>query len=443
MNKRCFHVFCILFLVLNTGCASENENNVKSEEPIIEITYVLENISQERPLFGQDLLPVREGALWGYVDKSGTFIIEPKYYIAHTFRSNGLAIVAASSGPSNYGVIDLEGNWVIKPSSTYYSITQLDNGTFYVNSTNGDLIIDRNNYRIFDQTKFNNDIQINDEITRKYEYSSMSDIGYGLEMFVANIQYSDGERVCGYMNMDLEWAIEPKFSSCLGFGGNGLAMASIDPESILNNYGFINTSGEFVLQPRADWSYGMYDNRFNQNGYANMSDNETNLNGVIDSNGNYVIEPKYYQLSNFVDNLAVIYNEKTIDIYNYTFTYGVIDVNGKTIVKEGLYTELGPISNGFILYRDKKTSKVGYLNYQGEVAIKAQFQETQQTDTLSWDNFDQMTGRFMDDGFAVVILNDKLNVIDKDGNLLFENGFDEIYEYDEYLDPYNVIRFNN
>ena len=451
MNNYYKQLMIFLVVVSLSGCNSTITEVVEEvDEPEVIETYVLENISEERPLFGEGLLPVRDGEKWGYVDKEGKFVIEPKFALAHTFRSNGLAIVATQGGnrfgSSGYGVIDKTGSWVIEPKADYYSIELLNNGVYYVNSNvSGDIIFDRSGFEIFSESKFNLAIRQNEEIVDKYEYNSWSDIEFGLDMFVANISYANGERACGYLNMDSEWVIEPKFTRCYGFGPNGLAMVSVDPESVISNFGFINTAGEFVIQPKTEWGIGAYESIFNKDGFVNVTvhDNETRLTGVIDSSGNYIIEPKYFQLSNFVDNLAVTYDERSQDLYNYTFKYGVIDINGNVIVKEGLYDQLGPISNGYILYIDKKSNKVGYLNYEGEIAIKAQFQSKGQTLTISFEDFDQMTGRFMDDGYAVVILNDKLNVIDESGKIMFENGFDEIYEYDENYDPYNVIRFNN
>lgn len=50
---------------------------------------------------------------YGFIDKNGKYIIEPKFRAAHSFH-DGLACVAEKSG-SKWGFIDKTGNFVIKP----------------------------------------------------------------------------------------------------------------------------------------------------------------------------------------------------------------------------------------------------------------------------------------------------------------------------------------
>ena len=55
---------------------------------------------------------------WGYIDKSGKYVIQPKFAQAGPFV-NGLAVVVENIKSWNYGVIDKSGNYTIKPQFRY------------------------------------------------------------------------------------------------------------------------------------------------------------------------------------------------------------------------------------------------------------------------------------------------------------------------------------
>ncbi len=53
--------------------------------------------------------------LWGYIDKEGNYVVEPKYHDAWNFHE-GLAVVKVEWAR---GYIDREGNYVIEPKYQY------------------------------------------------------------------------------------------------------------------------------------------------------------------------------------------------------------------------------------------------------------------------------------------------------------------------------------
>jgi hypothetical protein len=48
---------------------------------------------------------------WGYIDESGTYVINPQFEIAENFSENGLALVVMDE---KWGYIDEKGNYVIE-----------------------------------------------------------------------------------------------------------------------------------------------------------------------------------------------------------------------------------------------------------------------------------------------------------------------------------------
>src|SRR5680860_459435 len=61
--------------------------------------------------FAQELALVREGGNFGYIDKAGKYVIEPKFDDAKSF-SDGLA---AAEQDKMWGFIDASGKWAIEP----------------------------------------------------------------------------------------------------------------------------------------------------------------------------------------------------------------------------------------------------------------------------------------------------------------------------------------
>lgn len=76
-------------------------------------------------LFSQDYIPFRDPANnWGYKDKEGRVVIEPRFGAARKFE-NGLAIVASSEN-GLLGVINTEGRFIAAPK--YHDISSFCNG---------------------------------------------------------------------------------------------------------------------------------------------------------------------------------------------------------------------------------------------------------------------------------------------------------------------------
>jgi len=82
--------------------------------------------------FSEGLAAVLIDELWGYIDKNGEFVIEPKFQDIGKF-SEGLASATINEGfdERKYGYIDKTGNFVIEPK--YDWAPPFENGFAYVN----------------------------------------------------------------------------------------------------------------------------------------------------------------------------------------------------------------------------------------------------------------------------------------------------------------------
>lgn len=89
----------------------------------------------------------------------------------------------------------------------------------------------------------------------------------------------------GYINSSGNFAIQPQYDAADSFS-NGLAMVKIG-----DKYGYINLSGNLAIEPKFDWA-GSF-----SNGLAVVKIG--NKYGYINSSGNIVIQPQFDQAWKF------------------------------------------------------------------------------------------------------------------------------------------------
>lgn len=146
-------------------------------------------------------------------------------------------------------------------------------------------------------------------------------------------------------------------------------------------------------------------------GLAKFRDKDTELYGYIDKDGEWVIEPQFMDAHPFCEGYAIVcYDDK----YDYTSCF--IDKTGKKFTSDE-YKIYGDFSSGLAGALDTKTYKVGYVNTDGEWAIKPKFDQA---------------GEFID-GIAGVTINDKSGYIDTEGNWIAEPEFSQAFSFSDGL----------
>lgn len=152
---------------------------------------------------------------WGYVDYSGNICITPQWAEVGTFSDNGLAM--ATLNGISYGYINKNGEWIIEPiwTDAYdfvkgYAIVEAESGTGLIDE-HGNIIIQ--------------------PIWAGVDYPAEGMVGI-----------STDDWLYGYMNLEGDWVIEPKYEYAEWFS-NGIARVyASDTET----YIWINRSGEVV-----------------------------------------------------------------------------------------------------------------------------------------------------------------------------------------------------
>jgi hypothetical protein len=96
----------------------------------------------------------------------------------------------------------------------------------------------------------------------------------------------------GYINKLGQKVISEQFVDAHEFSSNGLAVVRI-PDG---KYGLIDKIGQFVLPPEYDWLFAMTDCDDDDVLYEFCEGEEDNTHGVIDREGNVIIEPIYRRI---------------------------------------------------------------------------------------------------------------------------------------------------
>jgi hypothetical protein len=269
-----------------------------------------------------DLWPVEQNNKWGYIDKTGRLIIPFKFEAAQDF-SEGLAAVKIKE---KTGYIDETGNFVIPPrflasfpfsgglalvitrrfKKDGYEMNQLgysdrsgkvviqrpkalDSKSLMVLYQDGDLTCTEGLVRVEQNKK----VALIDKTGRQVippRYDEVHDFSEGL----AAVKLGD---TYGYLDRAGKMMIPPRFGDAGRFS-EGLALVSTDPEG--KQEGYIDKSGQLVIKgvegdAARKFSGGLAAVRGKNGKY-----------GFIDTTGKFVIQPQFDRVGDFSEGLAAV-----------------------------------------------------------------------------------------------------------------------------------------
>lgn len=312
-----------------------------------------------------DLIPVKLGDKWGYINKEGNYVINPQYKYAGFF-SDEVAIVANQD--SLFGYINKKGEYLIQP--TYKGVTSFEDGIALVVPVNGFIsAIDQKN-----QIKF-----VLKDVLKASGFSE------GLAVVKQNNLY-------GFIDKAGTFVIKPQFGYARDFK-EGLAVV-LDPKNKGNGngLGFIDKTGKIVIKYQfsltGDFSEGVA-----------FATNDYKLYGYIDKNGNFVINPQFTEAKDFKNGLAsilqgsqwgyiskdgkIVTNPQFDYSRNYNNSFAAVSTNSRFgfIDKEGKMKINPQFDDAFEFLGDiapiKQGDKFGFINKKGEYVINPQFDDVQ------------------------------------------------------------------
>lgn len=274
--KKIFYVFALLCAVVLTGC---NNDSLTPEGDKTQLWPAMED----------------NGELTGFINAQGKFAIKPQYSEVYSF-SCGWCFVRE------------EG-------------------------LNGERkFIDKNN-----------------KSARGFDEENLSDRFF----YYDRLTFRDGDYY-GKYDRNFNKVIKADYKSLGATADNGYCSYSEDGK----NYGYLDKNGKEVIDDdfvyAGDFADGI--------AIVNEKINDTYKMGVIDAKGNYLIEPQNKELMNM--------GEGRVGFRNSKGKYGMMDKNGNDIV-EAKYDGGSPFSCGLsLVYKD---GKYGFINTRGDEVIDTRY----------------------------------------------------------------------
>ena len=194
----------------------------------------------------------------------------------------------------------------------------------------------------------------------------------------------------GYINTNGYFVMEPAFDFAFNFASNGLARVGIDG---VRKY--VNAHGD-ILTPDCEML-----GDFAENGLAPAQKN--GKWGYVDVTGNFVIQPQFDSASGFGD---VLRNDLAeVGIGNEV---GLIDRSGKLLIKLESHSYHFVFANGFARIENNKNTKYGFMNIDTGEVIAPIF---------------EAVGSFSANGMAPVKIDNKWGYIDRTGMIVIQPKF--------------------
>lgn len=329
------------------------------------------------------LFPIKSGDKWGYVDKTGKYIINPQFDDAFNF-SEGLALFKSNNG--KYGFIGEDGKYVINP--IYKDATSFSEGLACVVMENGKpQFISKENKILFTVDK--------------------AEICFGFSEGMARVKIKGK---WGYIDKSGKVIINPIYDDAKEFKDGLAAVAKIDEKKKEKQWGFIDKSGavkinfQFVEDKGKFWCKP---DNFKE-GLAFVSSDGKQW-GYIDKEGKYQINPQ------FEGCFGMPYGFKNgVSVVSQGNSFGYIDKTGKYIINPQYKDAKDFSANGLAAVKHSD-DKWGFINKEGKYEVNPQFEEIAR-------------GFYGDVAFVKSF--DKYGIIDKKGLYITNPQFDDVRLHD-------------
>ena len=408
----------------------------------IQGSIILDCDSEEKVDENENIAIIKKNNLYGAMDLNGNWIISPTFDYMEIYNE-GISLVSQkdSNGTLKYGYVDATGKMVIP--AEYEEATNFLNeraivckdGIYNILNKEGKLLIENSTYT--DMEFLNSYIcAYKNNICGLLDYdgNEMTDFiytsanpTYSIDRFI--FQKEDGS--CMLFNKDGESLLKGEEFI---YNITAIPLFNIDTSTNQIYEKAINLNNEKFSGLK---SKSQYDELY-------MITTKNLYEGLVDQNGNYLIEPNRYRTIDYISDEFIVVNEGAlcgaIDIWNnpvlelnhksiipvtsnyvavkdkYNF-YGIIDYNVRQMV-ESSYTDILGYGDGLIttIYRDeiypnekfmpKEGNKYYYIDLNGNIILDC----SEASSVQSFIN-----------GTAIVEYDREFAIIDTNGNTIIGN----------------------
>lgn len=268
--------------------------------------------------FTEGLAAIVKNGKFGFIDKTGRVVVEPKFdYTGIAFGDGAMIVGEMKYGRMKYGYVDKNGKTIIPPH--YDEATYFSEGLASVRIADKWSVIDKSGATV---SKLN--------LGRPVTFTE------GLAPVKFNGLY-------GFVNKDANIVIEPKFELASLFS-EGLAAVKSG-----GKWGFIDKSGNFAIEPRFNEVNHFKEDR------AVVRVGE--LRGVIDKSGKFILEPQKFDY---------IFDEFYGGMLNFSVNRksGCLDVDGKVAIEpkfDDIYVFEGDATAASVDYKHVFIDKKGRI----------------------------------------------------------------------------------
>lgn len=182
-------------------------------------------------------------------------------------------------------------------------------------------------------------------------YEGLAKIGIKAD----EMNYGYGKILYGFIDTKGNYVIEPKYQKAYSFK-DGYALVNKDP-MVVKNWEFINQNGINVFDKKFSDAYGF------REGLAKVSINDQW--SFIDKTGNLIFQPKYEEVGNFKEGFAKV---------KLNGKWGFIDKSGSEVIKPQ-YNYVEDFSNGIAIVSksiDYHYTEYGFIDKQGNYIVKSE-----------------------------------------------------------------------
>jgi hypothetical protein len=300
---------------------------------------------------GTDLYPVPVGGKVGFIDGSGTMVIEPRQMDNLPTFSEGIATVFVDG---KAGFIDAMGEYLVEPS--YEGASHFSEGLAVAyQATDHIIYIDKTGQTAIDVPGMVEGRDFSEGLTvfgatidfgTKYGYMDKKGSVVIAPQFVYADDFSDGLAAVatgndgwGYIDMTGAWVVEPAFTGAKPFS-EGLAAVSLGDR---NGWGYIDRTGAWVVEPRfaqaQPFSEGLASVELPPDSTAGSAD--SGGFAFIDYTGKLAIDSTFAGAWSFSEGLAPAARLGE----DGALSWGYIDPHGDWVV-EPQYWQVGPFRPG-------------------------------------------------------------------------------------------------
>ena len=298
----------------------------------------------------------------GYDDCKGCLVIDGKYFFAlsrkNRFNKEKLFIV------DNKGKSIMKGNAEKLVVDNIHNLLSYDGQYIFIDSK-GKIV-----YKA----------PVDKEIVHGTNYFGV------VPFYYRDVNTKEENRRYGYVNMQDEVVVEPKLKKVWPFSKEGLAHVVTED----GKHGFIDTSGNFALQPIYDFASNFYDGLAQVTigdkheyidtkgqvvlekeggdffeGYTTVI-NESGKEAYMDKSGNLITDYSYDKAYSFINGYAIV---------EVNGLEGVIDKNGDYIIEPRLSPHVGAFSEEGLNSLKDENGLYGFINIKGEWQIQPQFEK--------------------------------------------------------------------